>query len=460
MNKAAWIRLSVWIFILVLTIFASWFFYHIQNINHDYDFYEYLFELTSLREITQELNEYDALKFLAEFEDFKNRLSPDGEIDRMVQGLRDYRDSIGTKEYFETPKDFRDDLKVLYAFRQAVYEHVQITDAQIIGWEDLSLGEQLWIKENEMFQQWRTLNWTMQPIYKGDIENLFWVFRIEREIIGYTERDLSDYPDEHIAILPDEMLQEPVYAENDYFDVLKNINFTEFVQTAKDYDPIKGEYNYYFTIKTEGGRGLTIGDMSASEWVVRSQVHYRLPYNTFFMPVDWERIDFIPPPAFTGSNGMSDFVNISVLFSTYSDVANFLLSAHIGLIYAMRIAYDDLKGDEIRIDADEFIRRAEYTLGIYGLEKENLAKAAILQGDEVYAHQHFLEYPRILVASLVSEDITDDSAVVVLDFYRRNCYYELAKTVRYEFELGTHGWQLISVETLFETDGGALAYRQ
>jgi len=458
MNKAAWIRLSVWVFILVLTIFASWYFYLISNINDDYDFYEHVFEHISRNEITQELDEYDVLKFLAEFEDIKKRLSPDGGIDRMVQGLRDYRDSITREdnEWFETPKNIRADLKALYAFKMAVYEHILITDTQIIGWENLSQQEltdiRAEIEPHGHFFQWRTLNWTIPPIYKGDIKNLFWVFDIEREIIGYTEQDLNDISDDYIIISPENWLGEPIYAENDYFDALKNINFTEFTQTAKDYDPARRELNYYFTINTESGRGLTIGDMSGTEWVVRSEFRPNR-YNTFFMPVDWERVDFID------SAGAGDLANLSLLYSSFLENEHIPYPSAVILINAMRLICEDMQGEEIRLDFNEFSRRAEYTFGISGLEKETFSNTALLRGDEVYIHPEILNNSRTLAASLVSEDITDDSAVITLDFYRRNCYYELAKTVRYEFELGTHGWQLISAETLLGIDGAVLAYR-
>jgi hypothetical protein len=182
---------------------------------------------------------------LPESEEFIDRLFSGGRMNRMEQALRDLADAHSDRDNFcneeiDAPEEIWYYQQIIFSFIHDLIKHAVITDEQIIGIELLTHDELATIKADELYNQRDVLS-LMQLLYR------------------------SDKPYAHFYI--NSFLDDEHKVEN--FDFLDDVVFTEFVQTGKVFDAVNSEFVYYFTTQTEDGKGLVIGDMSGTEWVVR-----------------------------------------------------------------------------------------------------------------------------------------------------------------------------------------------
>jgi hypothetical protein len=199
----------------------------------------------SLREVLQS---YEMMKMLPEFDDLKSRFFSDGSMDGMVQALRDFSDErAGMRERanrdsaeINAPEEIWNYQEIIYNFFSDIFEHIAITDEQIIGIESLSHEELAEIKADELYRQHEPL--TIALMLRRTYDTSYF---------GYLN---SFFPEEY---------------QIESLDFLDDVVFTEFMQTGKAFDAEKSEFLYYYTIRTEDGKGLVIGDMSGTEWVFR-----------------------------------------------------------------------------------------------------------------------------------------------------------------------------------------------
>jgi hypothetical protein len=416
MTKAAWIRLSILLLIFAGILAAAWFFY-LETIERPED--EWLYYYVWYSGLARDLQEYDSLRFHPEYESFKARVSPDGSLDRAIQSLRDLKDSLNADKMYEEIKptdDTRFDLMSLNYFVDEFFEHIKITDDEIIGVEDLTEQELHWIKNDDRFRQMAALV-AAQMIYERNQGYGFLLF--------------------HEGI----------------FDFEETV-FTEFIQTEKYFDTEKREYVYHFSIKTEDGRGLVIGDMSGEEWVFR--VSANLSAYRHFLPADFELIELIEPP-YSELNGMSNFVNICVNHAAYFYSAASPSYAH--LVVALFFPYPEINDEDYILSPEDFREKVEYVLGITIPADTDLSSISWSDEQIVPPNRLSSHTKTWLYAELVFEEHYEEGGEVIINYYGDGFYYELAKTIRYEYEADETSWWLALYEVLFESEEVEIATR-
>jgi hypothetical protein len=409
MTKAAWIRLLVLLLILAGILAAAWYFYVEIRDRDNYD--EFGWGEISYGHLSLYLEDYEILRLHPEFESFKARYSPDGLLDRAIQSLRDLKESLSDnpQEWAETSDDTEFDLLSLYVFVNDFLRHIRITNEQIIGIENLTENELQFVIQEERSSQQMALR-TVYSIYTGE------------ESLHPFVQGFYDLKSEDAVI-------------------------TEIIQTDKYFDAEKREYVYHFWIQSEDGRGLVIGEMSGTEWVYI--IHQNINAYKHFLPADFERIDSIAQP-FNEPNGMSDLVNACISYTAYMNAVN--PSIHLSdLLHALGFLYQELNDVEFIFTPDDFRERALYVFGIIGIEDEGIFRISWNEERVSVPNEHRSHI--WLLAELVSEEISEDfdSAVIVINYYGQGFYFELAKTIQYELEMGEKGWRLVSTEYLYES---------
>lgn len=261
--KVSRIRLIVLCGILVLCIAASVIVYRMSIVPVEEENFLYLYDYVSNESLTGALRFCDMMKMLPESEEFIDRLFSGGRMNRMEQALRDLADAHSDRDNYcdeeiDAPEEIWYYQQIIFSFIFDLMEHAVITDEQIIGIESLTHDELAAIKAEEPNYQYNVLS-LMQPLYRGDT--------------SYSHSYVNNFLDDEHKI------------EN--LDFLNDVVFTEFVQTGKVFDAENSEFVYYFTTQTEDGKGLVIGDMSGTEWVVRMGYaeNWRLRWRRL-MPLD------------------------------------------------------------------------------------------------------------------------------------------------------------------------------
>jgi hypothetical protein len=93
--------------------------------------------------------------------------------------------------------------------------------------------------------------------------------------------------------------------------------------------------------------------------------------------------------------------------------------------------------------ADEIMELAAQTFGITNIDHDDLQ--SLLDSD--WAHGWYWHYP-----SLVSEEITDNGAVIILNYHADMAHFLIAKTMKYTLEFTDTGVRFAAVELLYEND--------
>ncbi|MCL2636988.1 MAG: hypothetical protein FWD48_01330 [Oscillospiraceae bacterium] len=91
------------------------------------------------------------------------------------------------------------------------------------------------------------------------------------------------------------------------------------------------------------------------------------------------------------------------------------------------------------LTVDEVIEQAENMLGITNLDSSVM--------HQIGGHGWHWYYPAV-----VSEEITDTGAVIILDFYGDTGHLFVAKTMKYNLEFGDNGIRIVSTELLYSND--------
>ncbi|MCL2108482.1 MAG: hypothetical protein FWH20_03940 [Oscillospiraceae bacterium] len=254
------------------------------------------------------------------------------------------------------------------------------------------------------------------------------------------------------------------------FEFIKELEFAEFTLTGVEDYVDDWYFVYYLDIVVEDGAGAeNIFTQGGREWELHLGSEERsnvLQFSPRGRKINKERWlwDGYAAVSYGFSNdlgifeSMTDF-NTAIDLSIYDEMRGFTHiqskqhSFYYLLLHCLRGAEIALTGDaEIGYTVDEFIQRAENLFGITNIDEDYLR--GILEDDYFYSvgHGWWWHYPE-----LVSEEITDNGATVVISYYADSGYLFVGKTLQYNYEFTDTGAKLISVELLYSNDDLVLA---
>ncbi|MCL2634598.1 MAG: hypothetical protein FWD34_08820 [Oscillospiraceae bacterium] len=262
------------------------------------------------------------------------------------------------------------------------------------------------------------------------------------------------------------------------FNFINELDFIEFEQFGKEYTYgtyiINGEEEihfdgiaYYFYITVENGTDdmFTLG---GREWELRlfDGEHSRIQQ---FSPKGKEinrlNSDYASM-CYSFSNdlylfeSMSDFnllkeKTIELLTPVYSGNMSFGSQGNVEYVYYYCLLFCMERFRRLQEDdqgfrgftVEEFMEYAEYTFGITNIDGDLIR--SIMPGEEffVMGHGWWWHY-----SELVSEEITQTGAAIIINYYGDAGYLFVAKTMKYNLEFGDKGVKLISVECLYSND--------
>jgi hypothetical protein len=236
------------------------------------------------------------------------------------------------------------------------------------------------------------------------------------------------------------------------FNFLHQLEFAEFEFISSGFNDMYWEWAFYFNIVVENGTN-DIFTLGGREWELRiaagagSAVQLFAPLGKEVNSI-WNST--FAPMCYSFSSNLFAFETMrdfNLLKSNFagSDAGSFTsYSKNIGIA----LGSVDYNIDVWSLTADQFIEMAAYTFGITNIDRDELQTLL----DRDWAHGWYWHY-----SSLVSEEITDTGAVVVLNFYGDAAGMFVAKTMKYTLERGIDGIRFVSVELIYSNDDLVLA---
>jgi hypothetical protein len=252
------------------------------------------------------------------------------------------------------------------------------------------------------------------------------------------------------------------------FDFVKELDFIEFELISLDLEVIErdgerwtSEWVFYFNITVKNGTD-DIFTLGGREWELRLRSEERSvvlqfsPKGTVINRLwnstwsDYAMICYGLSNDLEVFETMSDF-NLLIYNFGDDEVYN-----EFGFInwdsYTYRVAIlinriQRIFGNEERPrhlpTADEVAAQAEYIFGITNLNYSAL-EIFLVRG---FGHGWFWRYP-----VLVSEEITDSGATIVIDYYGDTGHLFVARSMKYNLEFGKQGVRIVSTELLYSND--------